>query len=328
MNTYRQPNVERLLAACRREKLDRVPNFEEHIDTTLVSRILGKEAAHSNDLAPDDAVELARRTHQDAIWLQVVEDLPPWGTVCSMSDIDSWQPNDPIVHRDRIIPYCRALEGTSVGLCVGIFGPFMQSYMAMGPTPIEDFLVNLYEDRELVETVMERQLEAQTKLVEAIMELPIDIFYVADDTCDDNGFMCSPETMNEIWVPRMERLVGLIKQKGVPIQWHCCGKLDPVLPLLVQWGPDLVEPVQTSCNDIYALKEEWGEHISFRGNMNIEGVLAFGTPDEVRADTREHIDRLSYDGGYVVSSSHSITAGVPLENYRAMIETAVEFGRY
>ena len=90
----------------------------------------------------------------------------------------------------------------------------------------------------------------------------------------------------------------------------------------------MVNPVQPRSNDIYALQEKWGNQITFRGNMNIEGVLAFGTPDEVRTDTREHIERLSGNGGYVVASSHSIVDAIPPENYFAMIDTACEFGKY
>jgi uroporphyrinogen decarboxylase len=100
------------------------------------------------------------------------------------------------------------------------------------------------------------------------------------------------------------------------------------MPRLVEWGIHLVSPVQPKCNDIYALKRQYGDRIAFRGNMNIEGVLAFGTPAQVRADTREHIERLAGDGGYVVGSSHSIVDAIPPANYFAMIEAACEFGVY
>ena len=110
--------------------------------------------------------------------------------------------------------------------------------------------------------------------------------------------------------------------------WHCCGKLDQVLPYLVEWKVDCIEPIQPSCNDIYALKEAWGDRLCLKGNISIEGVLAFGTPEETAEDTRDHIDRLSFDGGYIAASSHSIVDAIPPENYRAMIDTAVDYGRY
>jgi uroporphyrinogen decarboxylase len=123
-------------------------------------------------------------------------------------------------------------------------------------------------------------------------------------------------------------LAKLVKQMKIPIQWHCCGKIDQFIPQLVEGEIDALTPIQASCNDIYALKNKWGDRICLVGNMNIEGVLAFGSPEEVRADTREHLEKLSYNGGYVVASSHTIVDAIPAENYFSMIETAVEFGRF
>ena len=62
--------------------------------------------------------------------------------------------------------------------------------------------------------------------------------------------------------------------------------------------------------------------------MNIEGVLAFGSKEEVVKDTKEHIERLSYDGGYIATSSHSIVDAIPEENYLAMIDAIIRYGRF
>ena len=75
-------------------------------------------------------------------------------------------------------------------------------------------------------------------------------------------------------------------------------------------------------------KKEYGADLCLIGNMDLAGVLSFGTPDEVRQDTIEHIDALAPGGGYIVASSHSITDDVPPENYQAMIRAAWEHGRY
>ncbi|MBI2941342.1 MAG: hypothetical protein HYY04_12980 [Chloroflexi bacterium] len=66
----------------------------------------------------------------------------------------------------------------------------------------------------------------------------------------------------------------------------------------------------------------------FIGNIEVPGCLSFGTVDDVVRETKEHIDRLAPDGGYVCSSSHSITNRVKPENYVAMLETIVEYGVY
>ena len=324
-----EPNIDRLIAAFRREKLDRVPNFEDIVMQPMCRHVLGKPVDGCNrQLPPDDAIEFVRRTSQDAVML--AGDAWPYveGDFCDWADIDRFTPPDPAEMRRHVLPYCEAVKDTNIGVGLNLVGPFFTTYMEVGPIQIQSFMLKLYDDLPFIERLMDRQLEMQMKIVEAVLDLPIDFFILADDTCDNWGFMCSPQIMQQIWVPRITKLIELVKQKGAPIQWHCCGNLHQVLPMLVDWGIDCVNPVQTACNDIYALKEQYGGRISFRGNMNIEGALAFGTPEEVRAETRECIERLSHDGGYIVASSHSIIESIPPENYFAMIETAREFGRY
>ena len=51
-------------------------------------------------------------------------------------------------------------------------------------------------------------------------------------------------------------------------------------------------------------------------------MLVYGTPEEVRRDTIEHIERLAVGGGYVCASSHDISEAVPLDNFYAMRDAA------
>ena len=164
------------------------------------------------------------------------------------------------------------------------------------------------------------------RILDAIMDLPISIVEIADDVAANNGYLVSPEFLERVWAPRAKALVDRVKELKIPIQWHCCGKIDDLIPRLVEWGIDAITPVQASCNDIYAIKKQWGDRICLVGNMNIEGVLAFGSPEEVAEDTREHIAGLSQNGGYVVASSHTIVDAIPTENYFAMVETAIKYG--
>jgi uroporphyrinogen decarboxylase len=114
----------------------------------------------------------------------------------------------------------------------------------------------------------------------------------------------------------------------IPIIFHCCGNIEPVIPLALELGVSAMHPIQTNCNDIYAYKREYGADLCLVGNLDLAGVLSFGTPDEVRRETIERIEALGPGGGYIVASSHSITDDVPPENYRAMIETTWTHGAF
>jgi len=64
--------------------------------------------------------------------------------------------------------------------------------------------------------------------------------------------------------------------------------------------------------DIFKMKESYGKKIALHGNIDLAGVLAYGTPDEVSADVIQHLEKLSIGGGYVCASSHNITESVPV----------------
>ncbi|GAH36294.1 unnamed protein product, partial [marine sediment metagenome] len=51
-------------------------------------------------------------------------------------------------------------------------------------------------------------------------------------------------------------------------------------------------------------------------------------PEDVARETKECIDVLGRDGGYIVASSHELEADIPVENVKAMFLTAQEYGRY
>ena len=217
------------------------------------------------------------------------------------------------------------MAGAGVGIGLNIVGPFFTTYLNVGPVQIQDFMLKLYDDLPFIETLMDLQVEIQIEKLETVMDLPIDFFLIADDTCDANGFMCHPEIMATLWAPRMKKIVDVAKQKRIPISWHCCGKLDPVMPYLLEWEVNGVNPVQTSCNDIVSLHEKYHDRLAFRGNLCIEGVLAFGTPDDVRAEAHQLLEQLGTKGSYILASSHSIVDAIPPENFMAMIETAWDY---
>jgi uroporphyrinogen decarboxylase len=153
-------------------------------------------------------------------------------------------------------------------------------------------------------------------------EEDISFCYIGDDLAGKTSTLVSPATLERLWFPRAKRIIEPALRKGIPMIFHCDGCLEKVIPYAIKLGFSAVDPIEPYGNDIYRLKRLFGDQIALVGNIDIAGVLAFGTPDEVAADTREHIERLSPGSGYVLCSSHSIIDDVPPQNFWAMIETA------
>jgi uroporphyrinogen-III decarboxylase len=71
--------------------------------------------------------------------------------------------------------------------------------------------------------------------------------------------------------------------------------------------------------DARKLKEEFGRDIVFwGGGVDTQKTLAFGTPEEVRAEVLERCEIFGRDGGFVFNAIHNIQANVPIANIVAM----------
>jgi uroporphyrinogen decarboxylase len=57
-------------------------------------------------------------------------------------------------------------------------------------------------------------------------------------------------------------------------------------------------------------------------------LLQNGTPQEVEAMTRKKIQALAPGGGYCVGSGNSVPEWAKIENYQAMINATLKYGKY
>jgi len=163
-----------------------------------------------------------------------------------------------------------------------------------------------------------RQISAGSRLV-----------IIGDDLAYKTGTFLSPFMLRELIFPYLKLQVAEIKKLGVPVFLHSDGNINKVLEDIVDTGFDGLNPLEPAAGvDICKVKENFGDRLVLMGNIDISGVLAFGTPDEVRDTVRETIKVASPDGGYILSSSNMLTRNLSVENVTAMYQAAEEFGHY
>jgi len=62
--------------------------------------------------------------------------------------------------------------------------------------------------------------------------------------------------------------------------------------------------------------------MTIMGNVHPLRILLEGKPDDVVKACRENIDRFAGDGGYILCSGGGLSPGTPIENVKAMVDTA------
>jgi uroporphyrinogen decarboxylase len=193
---------------------------------------------------------------------------------------------------------------------------------------LEDLMMDFamrrdYADR-LIRTIGERVVFFLDRMLREAGD-GIDIVYMADDYCSHRGPLFSPAAFREFVVPYLRRVVDLAHRHGKKFLLHVCGAVRPLLPMIVDCGVDLLEPIQIRAAgmDPAELKREFGRDLCFYGGVDLQQILCTYTPDAVADEVRRLIDILGDGGGYVLGPGHTyIQPDAPIENILAMYETA------
>ena len=187
----------------------------------------------------------------------------------------------------------------------------------------EAFLMDLYDSRPFVEELFDRITDYGIGLLDEFATYPIDGIWCGDDWSHQTGLFMPPVVWRSLFKPRLRRLYGAIRAKGLAVVTHCCGDCTELIPDLIEIGASMLNPMQPEAMDVEWVNREYGRDIAFYGGMGVQGVIVTGTPDDVRRIARERIARLGRGGGFVFGSGSSITADTPIENAIACVEVAM-----
>ena len=197
---------------------------------------------------------------------------------------------------------------------------------------MDNFLMDLYVDKEnvsiLVELLMERHMKTLEKVVESVGDI-VDIIRFGDDLGMDSGPFMGLEIYKELFESHRTRLCKYVHENSnMKTFLHSCGSVHQFIPSLIDSGIDILNPVQTNCRDMEAdrLKKEFGKDIVFwGGGVDPREILNTGTPEDVRNDVKQRLDIFAPGGGFVFNNIHNIMSEVPPENIVALHEAVREY---
>jgi uroporphyrinogen decarboxylase len=226
----------------------------------------------------------------------------------------------------RLAAGARTLRESTDRAIIGLFGG---NLLEIGQFlfRIDSFLALLAADPARAHRFLDRLVEMHLANLDRFLSAVgpyIDIILFGDDLGMQTGPQISPRMYREFFQPRHRPLWETAKRLApVKVMLHCCGGVYPLLPLLIDAGLDIIQPVQTTCVGMEPerLKREFGRDLClWGGGCNTRDVLGRGTPEEVAQDVRERVQVLAPGGGFVFQQIHNVMADVPPENIVAMLE--------
>lgn len=209
-----------------------------------------------------------------------------------------------------------------LALFAGFNTGMLHTIFSMG---IMDFSMALHMNPGLLNTIIDRFVEYNIAVVEGLQPLGFDFIMSYDDICFNSGPMFSPNTLKEVFLPRIRPLLDVIK---LPWAYHSDGDLTKVLDDLVGMGMNAIMAIQPDVMDIKTVKEQYGDRIAVWGNIDLHYTLTRGTVEEVREEVRQRIREVGPGGGFIISTSNCFPEYCKVDNALAMIETIDQYRAY
>ena len=190
---------------------------------------------------------------------------------------------------------------------------------------MQNLLMDFYDHPRFVHELLNTIADWTVAQIDRALTYDIDAVYFGDDWGQQRGLQMGPGVWREFIRPALKRMYGHVRQRGRYVMIHSCGDVDELFDDLIEIGLNCFNPFQPEVMDVPALLPRYRGRLAFHGGLSTQRTLPYGTPDDVRRETRRLIE-LGREGGYILAPAHDVEGDVPLENMLAMIEVVREQG--
>jgi uroporphyrinogen decarboxylase len=188
-----------------------------------------------------------------------------------------------------------------------------------------DFLIDLVDSPRVVRELLLLLHREREVALHAFNESVADV--LVWDICWASTSLLSPSLVNEYVIPESAWVVENLAP-GKRIVFFTTGRIRAVLPELALLRPHGIQhfDVLGDC-DLAEVKRSFGDQFCIMGNFS-PVVLAHGTVDDARRETRRCLAAAMAGGAYVMTTSDEVPADAKLANMRAVTYVVEKEGVY
>jgi hypothetical protein len=164
-------------------------------------------------------------------------------------------------------------------------------------------------------------------IVRAHAELGADAIYCTDDLGTQNRPFFSPKIFDTFFAPYYREMIETAHRLGMHFWLHTCGNIEQILPRLIELGVDVLHPVQKYAMDERKIAAAYGGQIAFWVGFDVQQIIPFGSPEEVRQEVRHLLDTFYRpDGRLLFTMGNGVTPDTPLASLQALFEEVFAYG--
>ena len=144
------------------------------------------------------------------------------------------------------------------------------------------------------------------------------------------GFL-GKKTYDTYVLPYEREYIKVCQETGVPAMYHNCGQIMNLVESYKDLGAKIIEPfspVPLGDTDLEKAKTLVnGDYVMLVGVDQVN-IIQKGTKEQIREVTKRTAEIGKVGGKTIIQTADFLEYGTPIENVRAFIETAKEYGRY
>lgn len=188
---------------------------------------------------------------------------------------------------------------------------------------IENHFYAFYDEPELMHRMNRDNADFTLRIIDRLCEICTpDYMTFAEDMSYNNGPMLSEELFDEFMLPYYERVVPVLKERGIIPVVDSDGDISQAIPWFEKAGIDAILPLERQAGvDLKAIRQK---HPRFRCIGHFDKMVMHQGEAAIRAEF-ERLLPVAKQGGFIISCDHQTPPGVSMEDYRLYLRLFNEY---
>ncbi len=197
----------------------------------------------------------------------------------------------------------------------------------------EDTLMDCLIDPEEIENLAEKLADFQIGIIEEAYRLGkgrIHCYDTTDDWGSQTNMLVSPKVFREIFKPQYKRIFDKAHECGMDIRFHIDGKVNDILPDLIELGVDIINIHQPRLLGIDEVSAIARGKVCFEVAVDVQATMPTGDKALIEAEAKELVEKWGTDKGGIIGVEYGYlnAIGTTKESMLYALECFEKYGQF
>lgn len=240
----------------------------------------------------------------------------PIATLQQVADMTMPNPKDERRYdqvRENIVFFKSKGFFTSAEIC-GFFSDLWYRYV-----DFKTLMIGMIKQKSLVKELIAKVAKFNLEVAEEFLKRGVDSILFPDDLGFKVGSFFSKEFYKEFFFPWHKEIADLCHSFGAYAHMHSHGNINEILPLIVETGIDILDPIGPSDHmDLKHLKQEFGDKLTFFGGLSNE--INEMSEETMVQHLKNVINTGKKGGGFMLRIEGGISSKMPRDMFSKFLQ--------